>query len=250
MELVLFTTPRPFEGLFGMIQDNAWRSWYFLDPAPDKIVFFADEEHEGIEALTVARLVGEIEPVRQRSKNGVPIVTDMFSRAQEMADIACYVNADLLLENDLVPAIKIAASQFEECLIVARRWNVQILKPMGFGKGWEQRLRKKVEEQGSQSVDCLIDLFAWKGNVLEGLDPFVVGRYTWDNAIIARALKNNAPVVDISPVVRMTHQNHAIRAWADLDADYNRGFGALLCSLKDSTHTLMPDGGIVKGWKG
>jgi len=259
MSVILFTTPRPFEGLYQIIQTNALTSWRLMDTQPGRILLFGDEEHEGHDALRLGRQLDfRIEPVLERSANGVPLISGMFARAREIAGrdgIPCYINADIIILDDLVPVLEEAASFFPDesgrytkCLMVARRYNVQVLEFLEFWSGWRGELWGKIEEQGSLMAECAIDLFAWSGNVFPNVQPFAVGRYTWDNALTGTALQRGAAVVDITPKVRIVHQSHRIVEWDDPDAQYNRTLIATYCGLKDSTHTLTGDG-LVRGWR-
>ena len=263
--ITLFTTPRPFEGLYQIIQTNALKSWSILEPAPERVLVFADREHEGDVAVGFVESLGfEVLPILQRSSLGVPLLSDLFPRAQEIAGdgIACYVNADILLENDLVPALekcsKLVRGAAERdswgysgdgALMVARRWNIQVLDYMDFSDGWEQRLRKKVEAQGVQMAECAVDLFAWHGTVWETIAPFAIGRFRWDNWLVGMANKANKPVIDVSRVIRLTHQYHAVGQWNDPDAQANFGIAGTFGGLKDSKFTMTEEG-LVGGWLG
>lgn len=253
MIVTLFTTPRPLSSseLFGIIQRNALTSWSLLNPRPE-IVVFADEQYEGQDTIDFVLGLGfRVEPVLRRSSRRVPRLDDLFPRAQEMAGdgLPCYVNADIILENNLLPALEQASEPFEKCLLIARRWCIQMLELMDFSEGWEQRLKQKVSEQGSLMVECAIDLFSWKGDVYREFKPFAIGRYRWDNWLVGNALVRGCPVVDISRIARLTHQSHANVPWEDPDASANFQIPGAFCSLKDSTHTLT-ENGIVNGWLG
>jgi len=270
-QILIFTTPRPHnEEQYAIIQTNALTSWKFLpgyipnpylvDSCKDvRIAVFGDEEHEG-EPVSFARKLGyEIEPVPERAPSGVPLVSAMFRRAREMVGddgVPCYVNADIILEQDLIAALQRGAESFprgnwRKALFVARRYNVQMLGRMGFAPGWEAVLKDKVDLQGSKMVECAIDLFAWTGDLFINppFQPFRVGRYTWDNALCGHALRQAAALVDITNVVRITHQQHHNRAWEEEDCVANRNLPHCLNALHDCTHTLLPEG-LVEGWRG
>jgi len=252
MSTVLFSTPRPFEGLYSIIQFNAMTSWAKLAKPFDQVVIFGDREHEGDAAIDLAEALGfTVFSPRQRSERGVPYVSDIFQQAANMGDISCYVNADIILFDDVLPAIERAASNFEKALLVARRWNVQVLDYLVFEPGWKDVLWDKVQQQGSKMVECAIDLFAMQGEVYRDRRPpeYVLGKYTWDNGLLGQARVRRVPVVDITPCCTIIHQSHAQLPWDDPDANVNRRVAAPLCGLKDSTHTLMQDG-LVEGWRG
>ncbi len=253
MRTVLFTTPRPFTGHYAVIQSNALISWSLLNPQPTERVAFCDRDHEGPEAVAACEsLFMKIYPVTKRSPRGVPFMSDMFRTAQNIAGpdgVACYTNADIILHDDLLPAIDKVAHQFPTFLAVSRRWNVQVLDPIDFaGYCWQAQLWEKIREQGSLMVECAIDLFAWRGNVFPTLADYAIGRYRWDNALIGYALDAGAPVIDISPVTRLVHQSHAVVPWEDPDATVNHAIPGRAGGLRNCTHMLTP-AGITEGWK-
>lgn len=248
--VTIFTTPRPFKGQYEIIQTNAFRSWSLMDPAPNRVVVFADRDHEGDRAVDLALSLNfEVHPIEQRSPRGVPLLSDLFPRAQGMGGIPCYVNADIILGNDLVPAIQAVVAELDRCLMICRRWNVQILTYLDFQGDWKTDLHTKVDEQGSLMVECAVDLFAWTGKVYSVFKPYALGRYRWDNWLVGAARAHNAPIVDITPCVKMIHQSHAQVPWNDPDAQENFQIVGAFCGTKDSTHTLTPSG-LVAGWRG
>jgi hypothetical protein len=244
--IALFTTPRPFEGLYDVIQTNAWESWKRVGA---DVQIFGDWDYEGDRACHLAEAYEYAwRPVRERSPRGVPLMSDLFGRAE--GDIKCYVNSDIILFDGVLPAIEKAASHFESCLIVARRWNVQVWDHLDFSGDWQGELWDKIQEQGSLMVECAIDLFAWKGNVYVKFAPYAIGRYRWDNWLVGNALARGNPVVDITPACRIVHQSHAQVPWEDPDAQDNFKIQGAFCGAKDSTHTLTKEGELVKGWQG
>jgi len=251
--ITLFTTPRPFEGHYDTIQTNAFRSWALMEPRPERIVVFADREHEGDKAVDLSLELGcEVLPIKERSPRGVPLLSDLFPRAQELGGTPCYLNADIIIIDDLVTAIETVNSQLKkECLMICRRWNVQVLSELEFADGWKDALMDKVEEQGSLMVECAMDLFAWTPGLYSVWKPYAIGRYLWDNHLAGLALVRGGKLVDLTPSVRIIHQTHAQVPWNDPDhMDVNRKIPSAYCGAKDSTHTLVPGEGLVNGWRG
>ena len=75
----------------------------------------------------------------------------------------------------------------------------------------------------------------------------------WDNWLIRRARELDIPVVDITPVVTVVHQNHDYGhipqgrgdAWEGPEADTNRALAGGergVFTLMDATHVLSPTG--------
>ena len=250
MTTTLFTTPRPLLGQYKVIQTNALKSWSLLNPKPTKTVVFADRDKEGDLAVDLAGdLAFSVEPILRRSPRNVPLLSDLFPRAQQMGDVACYTNADIILTNDLLPALDAVAAKFDTFLAVSGRLNVQVLDYIDFSTDWLSALHQKIREQGSRMPECAIDLFAWRGDVFGTIPDYAIGRYRWDNYLMGAPLTRGVPVIDISPVVTLIHQTHAQCPWEDPDATANFAIEAPACGLKDSSHTLTKDG-IVEGWCG
>ena len=116
MSVTLFTTPRPFEDHYQIIQTNALKSWARLDPPPKQVLVFADRACEGDIAVDFAETQGfTVVPVSERSPYSVPLVSELFFKAQEMAGggIACYTNADIILDSGAVPGLERAARLVE-----------------------------------------------------------------------------------------------------------------------------------------
>lgn len=249
-----------------MIQTNALMSWGRMNPKPDRVVVFVDEEHEGAAACSLVRQEGfELGEVKQRSPRGVPLVSDLFSQMQESANngIAVYTNADIILSSDFVPgliaAVEAVKNEMEQSnfrrskkgiLLIARRWNVQVFDHLDFADGWYQELWDKVHDQGSLMADCAIDLFAWHGEVWVNIPDFAIGRYAWDNWLVGNAYAaRNVPVVDVTPVIKLIHQSHHIVEWSDPDAQQNFKKAIIMGGMQHSTHTMTEDG-LVEGWRG
>src|SRR3989304_3454261 len=109
----LFAIPKAFRDHAGLIQRNALRSWTLLEPRPEILLFGDDEGTAEIAAELAVQHVPEV----KRNRFGTPNLGDCFTLARKIAanPILCYVNADIILMNDLVDAVhKIAAwsSQF------------------------------------------------------------------------------------------------------------------------------------------
>jgi|ERR1035437_248934 hypothetical protein len=243
MNVTLFTTPRRFVTPFDFIQTNALKSWALLDPKPN-LVLYGDDWNEGLQALDEARKLGfTIEPVLKRSPGGVPLVSCLFLGAAKIGEISCYINADIIVQNDLLPALAKIAQQHESFLAVCGRWNTQILDYMDFADGWQDKLWNKVQTQGSRMPECAIDLFAWRGIVWPTIPNFAIGRYKWDMWLVGNAI-GRVPVIDITPAVRIIHQAHACVPWEESDALINHSIQGQVSGLIGCTHTLTLDGAV------
>ena len=204
--LTIFAVPKPFRGHIGVIQRNAIRSWTLLRPACD-IILMGNEE--GIAEIAAEFGLQHVPDVA-RNKFGTPLVSDLFKQAQQLSgrNLFCYVNSDIILMSDLMEAIQRVANQKSRFLLVGHRWNLDLKEPLEFQSGWEERLRRRVAEDGTLAFAYSIDFFAFPRAVLGEIPAFAIGRPRWDNWMLYRARSLRMPLIDVTPVVVAVHQNH------------------------------------------
>ena len=204
--ITLFTTPKAFEGLIAVIQRNAIESWTHLHPEV-QILLIGDEA--GM-AQTAFDLKVTHVPEVARNAHGTPLISDIFAQAQARARHArlCYLNADILLLDDFLPAVQRVAERFKRFLIVGRRWDLDIEARLDFAPGWVARLRKVLSSQGRLHPPAGSDYFVYPREVFETLPDFALGRAGWDNWMIYAGRARGLPVVDASAAATIVHQNH------------------------------------------
>lgn len=204
--LTIFAIPKPFRGHIGMIQRNAVRSWTLLRPRP-QVILFGNEEGAAKVALEF-----ELQHVPAVCCNelGTPLLSDVFRLARRLATnpTQCYVNADIVVRGDFAKAVGMTSSKLRRFLIVAKRINLDVVEAMGFSDGWEQALEEKVAEKGVPDSHRAIDIFAFSAGVYPQLPPFAIGRMWFDQWLIKAAVTAHTPVVDVSLVAPVIHQNH------------------------------------------
>ncbi len=248
--LTIFTIPKPYEDHVGIIQRNALRSWTMLQPACE-IILCGDDL--GVQETAMEFGVVHIHSIA-KNDFGTPLLNSAFEKVVNIAQfpILCYVNADIILLNDLLEAIK--RIPFRPFLAVGQRTNVTITKPWDFeNPSWSNQLLDLATKNGElvnvNAIDCFV--FTPNGH-LEKLPPFIVGRPEWDNWFIANARKKSVPVIDITRVCRVIHQNHDYSHvpqrrnsfWNGPEADHNHALMVAsiksehLCNIDDATHIL------------
>jgi hypothetical protein len=145
-----------------------------------------------------------------RNEYGTPLLNSAFEEVTKIAKYPylCYVNADIILLNDLIRAVR--HIRFQEYLMVGKRYNIDLDQRLDFNKPeWCPQLRKLALDEGSIASHYFIDYFVFTPNgALERLPPFAVGRPRWDNWFVYRARRLGMPVIDASPVVMAIHQDH------------------------------------------
>jgi len=204
--LTLFSCPKPFRGHTAIIQKNAIRSWARLSPPP-QIILLGNEE--GTAAATDEFGICQI-PKMERNKFGTPLVNSLFREAEKAAifDIMCYVNADIIIMTDFMIAMKSVLAEMQRFLMVGRRWNLDVREPLDFTKDWEQKLKTRVAQKGKLYPHFGIDYFIFPKGVWGEIPPFAIGRPGWDNWMLYRACSLGIPVIDLTKISTVVHQNH------------------------------------------
>ena len=226
--LTIFTIPKPFRGHTGIIQRNAIHSWTLLRPACEIILFGDDEGTAEVAKEFGVRYMPEV----ARNEYGTPLVNELFDQAQHLAthDLLCYVNADIILMSDFMPAIERIKRRKKRFLMVGQRWDLDMQESLVFDPDWEKRLRTKVRKYGQLHPITGMDYFVFPRGLWGEIPPFAIGRTAWDNWLVYRARNRKAAVVDATPVVTAVHQNHdwshiaggRLAAWTGVEAQRNR----------------------------
>jgi hypothetical protein len=147
----------------------------------------------------------------------------------------------------------------KEFLMVGQRWNVDIKELVNFDDpNWEYQLQEHVKNKGVQAPPQWIDYFVFRSGIFREIPPFTVGRTTWDNWLIWRAVSKNIPVVDASSVAIVIHQNHGYShhpmgergVWQGEEAKRNYELaGGWTCSGSIlSARYRLTSSGIVRNW--
>lgn len=202
--LTIFSVPKAFHDHTRIIQTNAIRSWTLLRPACEIILMGNDEGTAEISSELGLRHIPDVEC----NEYGTPLVNSIFEIAQDNASnpLVCYINADILMMSDLLPAVQQA--QDGSSLLVGRRWDLDIREALDYSGDWESDLRKHLGESGRLHSPTGIDYFVFMNGFFGEIPPFALGRTSWDNWMIYRARIIKKTVVDMSPVVTAIHQNH------------------------------------------
>lgn len=204
----IFACPKEFKNAaIETIQKNSIKSWMLLSPFAEVILLGDDY---GVGEISKEYNLKHIAIV-DKSKLGTPLINSIFASVESEAknNILCYVNSDIILTSEIISPIKIAIKKFDNCFVlVSRRWDIKIKKELDFNKDWEKELVNQVHEKGILQSPSAIDCFIFPKGLFKEIPPFIVGRPRWDNWFIWNALKHCIPVIDITSVVHIIHQNH------------------------------------------
>lgn len=190
--ITIFSTVKPDDDYR---QNNAIKSWVALPRS--KVLLIGKE---------AKRLACEFETdfasgVR-RSPYGIPLLDSLFEIAQRDRDsnLFLYINADIIVWEDIIVALEICDEEFEEFLMVGQRTNLTVEKGCS--------LCQQDAKAGSLLHPCGCDFFGFTYNLWPTVLPYVIGRTTFDNWLIWSALEMGKPVIDITKIVTVVHQKH------------------------------------------
>lgn len=236
---------RPFEGEFDRIQRNAIGSWLRLRPLAEVLLYGRDE----VGALGYADETGlPLYPLK-RNHRGIPLVAWPIEHAATVAQhgIRCLVNADIVLMDDFSTAVSLVEARFPEFLFITQRWGIPPDFQIDFGADWQMALLRDLRKRGKAKHRSAVDYFCYRGDWLRDVPPFAVGRTSWDNWIIWKALDQGIPVIDGTLFTVCIHQDHAKKR-VSTETDENRAIltddigGFVVATLDNATWLLMPDG--------
>jgi hypothetical protein len=249
-ELTLFTLPKGFiDPHISMIQRNALASWRRLAPAVE-VVVIGDDPGVCEAALEQGAIhVGDV----AKNEFGTPLLDSAFAiaAARSSAPTLCYVNADIVLLDDFLDAVRrLPRGPY---LAIGRRWDWDVSGPIDLGDGGGA-LRARALREGSLDLGRGSDYFVFPRHTQFGLPAFAVGRPGWDNWMIGCALELRLPLIDMTPCVLAIHQNHGYAhvagaeegSWLGPEADHNRSLARGLERYKhtpiNATYQLSPSG--------
>jgi hypothetical protein len=144
------------------------------------------------------------------SDEGTPYINSMFDFARQTSD-APYLgilNADIMLMPDFVEATRQVGSLADKFLFLGRRYDLDVTEELNFSPGWEVRLRKDVEQNGTLHGPVGSDYFLVPRDLLTDMPEFAIGRSGWDNWTIYHAVTSGWQVVDVTRSAMIVHQNH------------------------------------------
>jgi hypothetical protein len=192
--LTILSVPKPFQGAIGVIQRRALASWTALGEGVE-VLLLGDEEGvaEAAQAAGAEHL-----PDLARTERGTPRLDAAFAAADRAArsPLRCFVNADVILFDDLLVAARRVAEQAERFLIVGQTLDVD-----------DPRDRDDAIARGEKRGAAALDYFVFPSGLYSGVPPFAIGRAGFDNWLVWRA-RQDAIVVDATADVVAAHQWH------------------------------------------
>ena len=204
--LTLFSAPKPFtDPRIAALQGNAIESWRRLPGV--EILLMGDEQ--GV-ALAAERKGLKHLPHVDCNASGTPLISSMMQLARDNSQSAllAIVNADMILMADFAEAAIQVMQMRREFVLLGRRWDLDILEPLGFAPDWETELRANVRQLGALHRPAGSDYFVFPRTCYRELPEFAVGRAGWDNWMICEARRRHWDVIDGTESIMAVHQNH------------------------------------------
>jgi hypothetical protein len=205
-DVMIFTVPKPFQGLARVHQENAIGSWAHLRPTPDVLVM---DGEQGAKEFAV-RLGAEHYPDVARNEFGTPLLDSVIATAEASTStrLLCFINADVILTNDFMRAAKVVAKLERPFLVVGRRRNIRLDERFDFSGDWQRRVIDLADAADDWSGPEWIDYFLFSRGLFGRIPPFAIGRPVYDNWLIWRASKRGAMVIDATDAISAIHQEH------------------------------------------
>lgn len=205
-ELTIFSAPKPFtDPHIGIIQRNAIQSW--MRCGADRVILIGQEE--GLSQAAEDYGVLHLTEVK-KNQFGTPLISSIFELAREASssELLVYVNADIIILQDFGAKIRAMSQDLERFLGVGHRWDLNLESEIEFKPGWADKLENRVRAKALRQRSFAIDYFIFPRSIYQTVPDFAVGRAGWDNWMIYHARERDWPVVDLSPSVKVIHQNH------------------------------------------
>jgi hypothetical protein len=205
--ITIFAMPKAFRGHFDVIQRNALRSWMLLEPKPE-IILLGNDAGVG----EVAREFGLVHVPDVRCNSlGTPLVSDIFGKAEMHAsnDIMMYINSDIILLSDFMPAVREVSGRFDKFLVTGQRWDADITEALAFDMGgWEENLRQYVVGNAFLHWPTGMDYFVFNRGLWSDIPDLAIGRMAWDSWLVGKPIDDGQAVVDATEMVMAIHQDH------------------------------------------
>jgi hypothetical protein len=205
--LAIFTAPKPFTNPhIRTIQRNAIHSWQALGSEVE--VWLVGDE-AGVAETASEFGVGYIADV-QRNTYGTPRIDSIFNTVREKsgAPYLCYVNADILLFQDMLQTLNLAHSSYQRFLLIGQRWDAPITTEPDIQPGWEEFFIPDTLRSAVLHTAVGSDYFVFPRNEFADIPAFAVGRAGWDNWMIFQARLQKMAVINATGGITAIHQNH------------------------------------------
>ena len=241
----IFSCPKEFKSLFGIIQRNAINSWLSLSPTPNIILFGVEDDQ--IKAEFKNTKITFL-PIKEFNEYKTPYINKIFETAMEYTttDTLCYVNSDIILFNDFFLTIQVLQKR-KKYFGVGGRCTIEINQTINFDDK-DLSFKKYLNNVEIDSYHGS-DYFIFDKRMIRNIPKFLIGRTCWDNWLMYYASKNNLSLTDCTNDILCIHQKHdyshiksnTSNHYKGIEREYNlKQLGGIdkVYNLKDSKYFL------------
>ena len=205
--ITFFSIPKSFVGKNIIHQRNAILSWLSINPKPN-VCLLGNET--GVKEICNEFDLFHIKDIKC-NEFGTPLLNNAFDKVMNLSNdsIFVFINTDIIVNDSIHAAINKIKSQFNKFLIIGHRRDVDIDIQLDFNEYTNNdSLTRFAEESSYIQHPAYKDYFIFTRDVWQNIPAFAVGRASYDNALVYKALKDNIPVIDASNIILALHQNH------------------------------------------
>ncbi|MHA2069647.1 MAG: hypothetical protein ACXABY_35235 [Candidatus Thorarchaeota archaeon] len=181
--LTIASVPLPFEGVTGIRQHNAIQSWSLLRPKPEILLLSNDDIIEITQEYDCKYVmaIGENE-VGDLSIQSIFRQIDKYMSGR----LVCYIDCDVILTDDFLPAVQHIAANWQDFIIVSGRYSIQQDELVNFANpAWQQLIRLKINRYHNHGSDFTV----YHRGLYHDIPDFSIGCGAWDGWRMAYALK-------------------------------------------------------------
>lgn len=206
MNIIFVTIPRSFKAPFLIPQENCLNAIKKYNHN-SQIILYSDDD--GVDDY--AKRHGYIIPKNIKKIGHLPLVNEAISFAAEKFPNykICFINSDILVLNSLTDILQLIKNKNVcEYLLVCRRTEVIVNTLLTYDEFNDVINNHKKNNKPGR--DTAMDFFLFDSRIVKKINmpDFPVGRPGWDNWLAARARILNIPLIDISDVIIIAHQDH------------------------------------------
>ncbi len=193
--LTIFFCPKAFtDNHIATIQHNAIASWLEFLP-PSKVLLLGSDDG----AAPVARHYGiRHEPVIECNEFGTPLLDSVFSTARRIFpnDILAYVNADMILFEELLNSVSVVKEHFPDFLLTGSRWNLDVGERLSFSNTGQRNILWSLTRGADSFQFWGLDYFVFTPRTYGTIPPFAIGRPGFDGWLLRQPRLRGIPVID------------------------------------------------------
>jgi len=215
--ITIFAVPKAFDVHFGIVQENAIRSW--REECPNSEILLMGKE-KGIEEIA-RKFQAKCVPDIKVNRWSTPYLNRLVEKVSQVAkfEILTLINADCILVGNLEQIVKTMCKRFSQFLAIAARYDSKIQEPLPISNWRSFVLENKGiphplfrQTQGKKSVGGM-DIWIFPKTLYPKIPPFLIGRLNWDSWLVSNVYERQIPIIDISEEIFLIHQLHLLHKY-------------------------------------